>query len=51
MVGIVYAREAADADTAKGDHASMAQVEDARSRPPTIVQLPQVVGRLVVAAN
>jgi len=51
VVGVENARQAAYADAAKGDHASVAQVEDARRRPPAIVQLPQVVGRLVVAAN
>ena len=51
VVGIVYAGEAADADAAKGHHAGVAQVEDARRGPSTIVQLPQVVGCLVVAAD
>ena len=51
VVGVVDAGEAADADAAKGDHAGVAQVEDARRGPPAIIQLPQVVGGLVVATD
>ncbi len=51
VVGVVDAGEAADADAAKGDHAGVAQVENARRGPPAVVQLPQVVGGLMVAAD
>ena len=51
VIGIKDAREAAYADAAKSDYASMAQVENARRCPAAIVQLPQMVSSLVVAAN
>jgi hypothetical protein len=51
VLGIVDAGEASDACAAEVDDASMAQVVDIGGRPAAIVQLPQVVGGLVVAAN
>jgi hypothetical protein len=51
VVGVENAGQAADADAAKGHHARVAQVVYARRRPAAIVQLPQVVGGLMVAAD
>lgn len=48
---LVDAAQAADADTAKAHHPRIAQEEDVGGGPPAVEQLPQVVGRLVVAAD
>ncbi len=51
MLGIIDAGEACYARATKVDDTSMAHVVDVRSRPASMVQLPQMVGRLMVATN
>lgn len=51
VLGVVDAGEAGNARPAKVDDAGVAQVVDVGRRPAAIVQLPEVVGRLVVAPD
>ena len=51
MARVVDAAQAGDAQAAKPHDARGAQVVDVGRHPAAVVQLPQVVGGLVVAAN
>ena len=51
VVRLVDAREPADARAAKAHDACVAQIKDAGRDPAAVEELPQVVGRLVVAAD
>lgn len=48
---LVDARQPANADAAKAHHPRVTQEEDVGGGPAAVVQLPQVVGRLVVPPN